>query len=330
MAEVLSQTEIDALLAAVSTGGVETSEGGNRPTADWIAYDLTSQEKIIRGRLVALEGIHERFSRLFRVTLSNTLKKNVTVNVTNTDFLRMSDYLANILLPTSLNIISIPELKGHMICVMSSKLTYALVDAYYGGSDRPFSKIGGREEFTSIENNMIKKICLLAVRDLEEAWKLNHPMRMEYTRSEANPQFLGVVHASELVAVVTFEVELEHVSGPFILIIQLRALEPIQQSLSVNLTGEISTDQALWRAHWLREIGQIPLNVRVEIGTTNRTLGEMGALKTEDVLVLDTDATSSLEVLVEDLPKFRGLIGACHGSTAVRVTERVNGRSWFE
>ena len=111
---------------------------------DWIAYDLTSQEKIIRNRLVGLEGIHERFCRLFRVTLSSTLKKSVTVNITNTDFLRMGDYLTNILLPTSLNIITLPEVKGSMILVVSSKLTYALVDAYYGGSERPFSKIGGR------------------------------------------------------------------------------------------------------------------------------------------------------------------------------------------
>ena len=83
MAEVLSQSEIDALLAAVSEGSVETEEKVNTPI-DWIAYDLTSQEKIVRGKLAALQGIHERFSRLFRITMSQTLKKNVTINATNT------------------------------------------------------------------------------------------------------------------------------------------------------------------------------------------------------------------------------------------------------
>src|SRR5688572_11883552 len=112
MAEVLSQSEIDALLSAVSEGSVATEEKVNTPI-DWIAYDLTSQEKIVRGKLAALQGIHERFSRLFRVTMSQTLKKNVTINATNTDFLRFGDYLTNILLPTSLNVLNLPQLKGH-------------------------------------------------------------------------------------------------------------------------------------------------------------------------------------------------------------------------
>jgi flagellar motor switch protein FliM len=264
------------------------------------------------------------------VTLSTTLKKSVTVNVTNTDFLRMSDYLANILLPTSLNIVSMPDLNGSLIMVASSKLTYALVDAYYGGSERPFSKIGGRDEFTSIENNMINKICQLALRDLREAWKLNYPLQLEYVRSEANPQFLGVIHASELVAVVTFEVELEHVSGPFILILQLRALDSIQHALSVNVTGEGASDVSLWRAHWLRELGQLPLSVRVELGRTNRALRDLRDMKVGDILPLGQDAAEALSVFVEELPKLKGMIGVFRGNTAVQVTERLAGRTWLD
>src|SRR5690606_13209645 len=107
---------------------------------DWIAYDLTSQEKIIRSRFVGLEGIHDRFASLFRVTLSNMLHRTVSVNAVHTDFVRFGDYLTNVLLPTSLNVTLMPNLKGHAILVVGSKLTYALVDAYYGGTERPYSK----------------------------------------------------------------------------------------------------------------------------------------------------------------------------------------------
>ncbi|NDD04918.1 MAG: flagellar motor switch protein FliM, partial [Proteobacteria bacterium] len=180
MPEVLSQSEIDSLLSAVSTGAVESDSGkadqanpkGGKATSsasDWIAYDLTSQEKIVRGRLVALQGIHERFARLFRVSLTNSLKKPVTVNFVRTDFVKAGDYLSNLMLPTSINIVSLKDLKGYLLFIVSSKLTYALVDAYYGGSERPFAKVGAREEFTNIENNMIQKISQIAYRDMEEA-----------------------------------------------------------------------------------------------------------------------------------------------------------------
>jgi flagellar motor switch protein FliM len=311
-------------LAAVSSGSVETEDAGPakaKAGTDWIAYDITSHEKIVRGRLVALQGIHERFSRLFRTTLSSTLKKNVTVNCTNTDFLRFSDYLSNILLPTSLNIVQMTNLKGFMVFVMSSKLTYALVDAYYGGSERPFSKIGGREEFTTIENTIVQKFCKLALKEMEEAWRLNYPVQLEFTRSESNPHFVGSIHGSEMVAVVTFEVEFENLSGPFIVVLQVRALDAIHEYLSVNVTSEVSADSSFWRQHWMNELAQLELNLMVELGQTKKRLEQITQLKVGDILTLTQDAVSPLHGFVEGVPKLDGLMGVCRGNAAFRVTD---------
>jgi flagellar motor switch protein FliM len=326
MAEVLSQTEIDALLAAVSTGSVDTEETtaasqSKKKQTEWIAYDLTSQEKVIRARFAAFEGIHDRFSRSFRATLSHALKKKVSVNCTSTDFMRFSEYLANVLPPSSLNLINMTNLKGNMVFVVTSKLAYALVDAYYGGSERPFAKIGGREEFTSIETNMVRKICGLAIRDMKEAWRLNYPVDLEFQRAESNPHFLGAIHGGETVAVISFEVEFESLSGPFIVVLQLKALEAIQTSLAVNVTGEISADQSMWTQHWLREIQSIELEVRAELGFTEKTVREAQAFKPGDEMLLHQDAASPLTVYVEGLPKIKGLMGVCRGNSAVRITD---------
>jgi flagellar motor switch protein FliM len=324
MAEVLSQSEIDALLAAVSSGNVETEEveiNKKQKSTDWIAYDLTSHEKIVRSRFAALEGIHDRFSGFFRASLTSVLKKNATVTCVSTDFLRFSDYLSNILLPTSLNILNMVNLRGCIIFVASSKLTYALMDTYYGGSERPFSKIGGREQFTSIENMIIKKVCELAIPDLKKAWKLNYPLDLEFLRQESNPQFVGSIHGTETVAVVSFDVEMESLSGTFTLIVQLRALETIQQSLSVNVTNEISSDAGQWRKHWLGELMTLELDVTAELGVATSTLKETQNWKVGDVLALQQDSLSPLLITVEGQPKARGLMGACRGNNAVSITD---------
>lgn len=322
MAEVLSQSEIDALLAAVSSGNVETEEQNKNPI-DWIAYDLTSQEKFVRGKLAALQGIHERFARLFRMTMTTLLKRNVSINPTNTDFLRFGDYLTNILLPTSLNILAMPQLKGHMIFVVSSKLAYAMVDAYYGGSERPFSKIGGREQFTMIENSMIKKVCDLAVKDLREAWRLNYPLEINFVRSEANPHFVGSIHSSELVAVVTFEVEFENLSGPLILILQLKSLEPIQSLLAINVTGEVTSDSAFWKQHWLKELMDLQLDLKVELGAVQKNLKDISNLRTGDTLMLNQDAAGPIGLYVEGVRKLEGLMGVYRGANALRLTDGI-------
>ncbi len=324
MSEVLSQSEIDALLFAVSSGSVETAPAeatSEEKKNDWIAYDLTSQEKIYHGKLVGLNGIHDRFARLLRVTLSNYFKKNVTISVTNTDYLKFGDYLANIVLPSSLNLLVMPKLQGHMLMMVTSKLLYALVDAYYGGIERPFAKLGTREEFTSIENNMIRKICAMAVSDLKEAWRLNYSLDIEYSRMESNPAFIGSIHASDLVAVVNFDVEFENLSGPFILAIQLRALDPIQHHLSVNVTTEFDREVGQWRQHWLKEIAQTELDVRVELGRSSKSLKDVQVWKSGDVLALNQDSSSPVQIMIEGIPKLQGMMGVYRGNVAVRIVD---------
>ncbi|NBX91831.1 MAG: flagellar motor switch protein FliM [Proteobacteria bacterium] len=335
MPEVLSQSEIDSLLSAVSTGAVESDSGkadqanpkGGKATSsasDWIAYDLTSQEKIVRGRLVALQGIHERFARLFRVSLTNSLKKPVTVNFVRTDFVKAGDYLSNLMLPTSINIVSLKDLKGYLLFIVSSKLTYALVDAYYGGSERPFAKVGAREEFTNIENNMIQKISQIAYRDMEEAWKLNYPLSLQHQRTENNPHFVGTIHPSELVAVVTLDVEFENLTGPCVILLQLSALESIQEYLGFNITGEFSMDKRTWRKHWIKELLTCEMLLQVELGSATKTLGEMEQLKVGDVLTLTQDSVAPLDIYIQGQAKMKGLMGTFRGNSAVQVTTTLN------
>lgn len=320
MSEILSQNEIDALLSAVSAGDVG-KDGGDHGNLDWVAYDLASQEKFLRGRLIALEGIHERFCRLFRLTLLNTLKKTAGVTYKSTEIIRFGEYLNSVVLPASLNVISMRNPAGYMLLVLGSKLVYALVDAYYGGNERPFSKIGNREDFTKIEKNLVQKVVGGAVTDLREAWKLNYPLDLTYVTTEANPHFMGYIHTSESVAIVNFDVEFESLAGSMALVLQLRAFDSIRKFLSVNVTREISTDADIWRRHLSNELSAIELDVSVLLGEAKATLREVLEWKPGDTIVLAQDAVSPLKVCVEGIPKFQGQMGVCRGSTAVRILE---------
>ena len=72
MAQVLSQDEVDALLNAVNDGGGDSFSGGGDSGGGSSAddsdeniqtYDLTNQDRVIRGRMPILEIIYERFIR---------------------------------------------------------------------------------------------------------------------------------------------------------------------------------------------------------------------------------------------------------------------------
>ena len=137
--EVLSQGEVDALLRGVGDGEVatETDEGPEDETGV-VPYDLTSQEKIIRGRLPTLDIINQMFSRLFRNSFATLMRKPVQVNTVSTDTIKFGDFLRSLPVPSSLHIFRMEPLRGHGLMVVESKLVFAVVDTFFGGT-------GGKE-----------------------------------------------------------------------------------------------------------------------------------------------------------------------------------------
>ena len=76
-----------------------------------------------------------------------------------------------------------------------------------------------------------------------------------------------------------------------------------------------------WRRHWLTELAELPLDLRVELGLAQRTLTEIQAFKPGDVIVLDQNTVSPLPIYISELEKAAGIMGTFRGSRAVRITE---------
>lgn len=104
-------------------------------------YDLTSQEKVIRGRMPVLELINDRFARLVRSSLSSFLRKPVGATVISNDMTKYSEFLKKLSAPTSLHIYRMEPLRGNIIVVLESKLVFCLVDLSFGGSGTESFKV---------------------------------------------------------------------------------------------------------------------------------------------------------------------------------------------
>ena len=212
MSEVLSQGEVDALLRGVDSGNVETETDQPEEVSGVVPYDLSSQEKVIRGRLPTLDIINQMFSRLFRTSFSTMMRKPVDVGTVSTDSLKFSDFLRTLPVPSSLHIFRMEPFRGHGLFVVESRLVFSIVDTFFGGSGSREAKITGRD-FSSIEIRMTKNVVLSALEDLEKAWKPVHAVTTTYVRSEVNPQFAAIVPPTDVVLVIVFDIEVDSVSG---------------------------------------------------------------------------------------------------------------------
>ena len=74
-----SQEEIDALLEVAGNDGAAPGPATPPRHTKIEPYDLARQERIVRGRMPALELINERFSRNIRIGLFNFMRRNPEV-----------------------------------------------------------------------------------------------------------------------------------------------------------------------------------------------------------------------------------------------------------
>jgi len=322
MNSVLSQSEVDALLSAVSDNHIDVNDGsGDLAGAGGVVqYDLANQDRIIRGRMPTLDIIHDRFIRLFRVTLSNSLRKMANLSVNSTGPLKFSEFMNSLPLPSCLNILRLDPLRGAAVMVIESKLLYALVDSFFGGNDVPFTKIEGKD-FTPIEIKIARRVVLSAIDDLEKAWEPVYPLKIGYSRTEINPQFVAVVPPSDVVIATTFDVELEKVSGTIKIIIPYSTLEPIKSKLSVGFQSEQLEVDYIWIHRIKEQIMQTDANIQIKLGTAEITVHDLANLEPGDIIQLNHDATKPLDVLVEGIPKFRCIPGVLKGQRAIKITE---------
>ena len=321
MNQVLSQNEVDALLSAVSDNKMDTPGGeGGAAGVGVVQYDLANQDRIIRGRMPTLDIIHDRFIRLFRMTLSNSLRKMANISVNSTGPLKFSEFMNSLPLPSCLNILRLDPLRGAAVMVIESKLLYALVDSFFGGNDVPYTKIEGKD-FTQIEIKIARRIVLIAIDDLEKAWEPVYPLKVGYSRTEINPQFVAVVPPSDVVIATTFDVELEKVSGTIKIVIPYATLEPIKSKLSVGFQSEQLEVDFIWINRIKEQIMGTTANMLVRLGSADITVRDLLELEPGDIIQLNSDATIPLEILVEGLPKFRGIPGLSKGNRAIKITD---------
>ncbi len=320
MDQVLSQSEVDALLNAVSDGRIGSQDGQGGDAAGVVHYDLANQDRIIRGRMPTLDIIHDRFIRLFRVSLSAALRKVANIGVNSSGPIKFGEFMNSLPLPSCLNILRVEPLRGSAVMVIESKLLYALVDSLFGGSDVPYTKIEGKD-FTPIEMKIARRIVMAAIEDLEKAWAPVFPLKIHYSRTEINPQFVAVVPPSDVVISTAFDVELEKMSGSIKLVIPYSTLEPIKSKLSVGFQNEQLEVDHIWINRIKAQLMATNVSVNVTLGHAWLNLREFMDLERGDVIVLDHDADKALDISVEGIHKFRGVPGVVKGNKAIKIVE---------
>ncbi len=323
MSEILSQDEVDSLLAGLDSGDVETETEVEQPETEGIAsYDFTSQDKVVRARMPTFDVINERLSREIRASMSTLLHTNVDVIANPLDTLKFSEFTRSLPVPTSLHVFRMEPLRGHGLVILESQLVYNLIDTFFGGEGSGKAKVEGRE-FTPIEEVMIQKVVVACLQDVETAWLPIEPVKTALIRSEMNPQFAAIVLPTDLVIVTRFEIELEQTAGSLVVCLPYSMIEPLRAKLASGFQAETEEIDVTWRNRVEEIILESTIELSVQLGSTVISGERLVYLQPGDVIQLDSDAKDMLTGFVDGLPKVMGHAGIQRGFQAFRIEEKL-------
>ncbi len=330
--DVLDQSDIDALMSAVTAGEVKevTHQGQifSRHRADLEhveirEYDFKRPERISKDQMRALQTLHETFARNFSAFLSGFLRTIVEVRVASADQLTYAEFIAGLPNPTSFNLIDAPPLDGQLCLEISPLILYPIIDRLLGGAnDEVFIP---QRPLTLIETRLIQRILNRGMTSLKEAWETVRKIEFKLRDMESNPHIVQIVPPNEVVIVVGFELKLGARAGTMGLCIPFTVIEGLMEEITEQSWSQAGRHRGddQWGSLIADRLADAPLELRALLAETTITVEDLHELEVGDVIVTEKHASSPVSVYVGDRAKFLGEIGRIKGHRAVRIQRAV-------
>ena len=320
--DILSQDEVDALLKGVVGDSDET-------TADKVeegvrTYSLEPQERITRGRMPALELINERFARHLRVGLFDFMHRNTEISVGPIRLQKYIEFIRNLIIPTSLNLVAAKPLRGTALFAFDPDLVFLVVDSMFGSDGRFQTRVDGRD-FTTTEQRIIRGLLQVVFAEYARSWQPVYDLSFDYIRSEMNSQFANIATPSEIVISTTFSIEFGGMAANMHICFPISMIEPIRDLLfSAMQSNQVTTDQR-WISMMRKQLGDTEVEIIADLATATLTLGEVVRLKPGDIIPIE--APETITVNVDEVPLLECTYGQQAGHYALKIDRLITPNS---
>ncbi len=319
MSEVLSQQEIDNLLAALSTGELDASDMQETEEKQVKDYDFKRPVKFSKEHLRTLEIIFEHYGRLLSTNLQVYLRKNVQISVSSSETVTFSEFSNALSSPVILSIINFAPLSGNILMELSLNIGYSIIDRMLGGQGATLERA---KEFSEIEMAILEKILVVCMQLLREPWKNVVEISPVLDRIETNPQFAQIIAPSDMIAIVTLNIRIGDVDGLMNICLPYFTLESIMDNLNTKFwysTMQEDSDEN-YEEYLEALVKRVSVPLRAILGTSSISVNDFMNLQLGDIIRLDSEVNSDLTVYVGNIKKFTAVPGSSKEKYAVQVT----------
>lgn len=323
--DVLSQSEIDKLLAAFATGDANAEELQKEEQQKKVkTYDFKRPDKFSKDQIRTLNMLHENFARMFNTYLSTYLRALVSIEVASVEQLTYQEFVQSIGNPSVIGILAVPPLKGNIIMEFDTGICFSIIDRIFGGQGENTVK---SRVLTEIEEAVIRRIFDKAMGNFKDAWSNVVQFNPKMEAMESNPQFAQIVPPSDMVVIITLQTKIGSVEGLINVCIPYLVLEPIMSKLTTTFWVSASVTKEDNPEHMdiiRKKITKTKVPVIIQMGAFDITLQEFLSLSYGDVLQMDTKVDDELKCIIGNTHKFYCRPGTSGKKKAVQITRLIS------
>ncbi len=321
MPATLTPEEIKALMSAIQDGRVTTESQPGGGGASIVPYDLTSQDRIIRGQMPTLDAINEQVASMLGIGLAGRTRVALRVSSSPATLLKFADLVPLLAPPASVCVLGLGASYGFALAVLEAGLAEALLAAALG--DRRLRQQDGtsesRRDLTSVEQLVLRRLLLILTEGMSQAWAPVIPFQPEVLRFELDPRMATIAPPTDVGIVSGFELK-GGIEGRLQLVIPYAAVESAKQKLSAPRRLSQRADERFADA-LAREVEQVTVEIRGIFGRTSIPFARLLDLEAGHVLMLDTDEGKPVPIVIQGREKLTGTPTLAGGSLALVVEQ---------
>ncbi len=318
MAETLSQSDIDALLAAAG-GGVQSGAPGGAGSAmprHVRRMDFKRPSKFNKDQLRTIQMLHEAFCRRASTYMSSVVRSLVEVSVTGAEQIPFGDYARTLPVPTFASVLEISPLGTTAMASMDMPLVFSILDRMLGGPGTMTARV---RELTEIERGLSSTMMERLLKELSDAWSDLVPVDFNLRSIEMNAQFAQIASASEPCVLIDMVISIGPAEGKLQFCLPYRAIDKIVNDLTAHKYFAIGDEKEDSRDSLIDGMRQVRAPIKAEIGRVRVPVEVVLALKPGSVVPLGRRVGDGITLSVGNTPAYDAIPGRDGKHIAVRV-----------
>lgn len=324
MAEVLSQSQIDALLNAARSGDMDMGASEETTTEKrYRKYDFYSPRKFTKDRIKMLNGIFESYVRIITSRLNNLLHTACQIEVDSVEEQRYYEFSNALTEGDVLTLAHTGEGEDETApaCLhVTTSLMLSMIDRLLGGEGGGNEDVGPSYSYTDIELRLYENIVRQMVSALGDGWANYFEIKFDFSRIEVNPTLMQIIGLDETVVIIGINIKLPTDSGRLSICLPATMLTTIFAAMNrEGFNGKeanLETQEEIF--DYLRDTD---LEMIAQFEHTELQMSDVYHLAVGDVIDLGQSKDSKVFLNIGGKRWFDGRMGVHGKNMAVKIDE---------